>query len=73
MLKASLLVSGRVTVVVEPNENKIVACGIWFPPRHRLSIWKMSTLFRSGVISVLKRWGLTGLLVSERELFSLMI
>ncbi len=71
MLKACFLISGRVTVVVEPDENKIVACGIWLPPRNRLSIWKVSTLFRSGVISVLKRWGLTGLLVSEGELFSL--
>ena len=64
-MKAALSISGRITVVVEPKESKIVACAIWLPPKRRLSVWKVGTLIRAGMLPVLKQWGLTGLLVSS--------
>ncbi|KAF9529873.1 hypothetical protein CPB83DRAFT_893106 [Crepidotus variabilis] len=66
LTKACFLVGGRVTVVVDPNENdKIVSAALWLPPKKRLAVWMVPTLFRAGVIPVLKNWGLTGLLVRD--------
>jgi len=65
LMKVCFSIAGRITVVVEPKESKIVACALWLPPKRRLSVWMIGTLIRAGVLPVLKQWGLTGLLVSH--------
>ena len=67
-MKAVLSISGRITVVIEPKESKIVACALWLPPKRRLSVWMVGTLIRAGMLPVLKRWGLKCLLVSYSEI-----
>jgi len=73
VFKAGFLVRGRITVMVDParsdsegsinsEEERIAACAMWLPPRTRLAIWMVPTIVKAGVIPVLKRWGLTGLL-----------
>jgi len=69
LFKAGFLVGGRITVMVDPEKrdsnqgDKIIVCALWLPPNSRLAIWKVPTMIKAGVIPVLKRWGLTGLLV----------
>ncbi|KAF8970637.1 hypothetical protein BDZ97DRAFT_1652308 [Flammula alnicola] len=67
LTKACFLVGGRITVIVDPakrdsNGDKIVAGALWLPPKKRLAVWMVPTILKAGVVSVLKRWGLTGLL-----------
>ncbi|KAF8154291.1 hypothetical protein B0H34DRAFT_800151 [Crassisporium funariophilum] len=70
LLKACFALGGRITVVVYPDvidaegskEEKIVAAALWLPPNKRIEVWKVPTLLRSGVVGVLTRWRLTGLL-----------
>ena len=69
LFKAGFLVGARITVMVDPTKSdsdegdKIIAGALWLPPRSRLAIWMVPTMVKAGVIKVLKRWGLTGLLV----------
>lgn len=68
LIKACHLTGGRVTVAVEPKEDskgeRILAGCLWLPPRKRLAVWKVVNIVRSGVIPVLRGWGLDGLIVS---------
>ena len=60
---------GPITVMVDPEKSdsnqgeQIIAGALWLPPRSRLAIWMVPTMIKAGVIPVLERWGLTGLLV----------
>jgi len=73
LYKASFLIGGRVTVMVNPAKpcdakgsdkgDKIVACALWLPPRTRLAVWMVPTMLKAGAILALKRWGWTGLFV----------
>jgi hypothetical protein len=70
-LRACHNIGGRVTVAVktveaeksEVTEEEIVCAAFWYPPNKRIALWKVPTLLRSGIIKVLKAWGLTGLKV----------
>lgn len=61
---------GQITVAVKSvqtenpgtTEETIVAGAFWCPPNKRLALWKVLTLVQSGVVGVLRRWGLTALM-----------
>lgn len=62
---------GQITVAVksvetenpEVTEEVIVAGAFWCPPNKRLALWKVLTMVQSGVVGVLRRWGLPALMV----------
>lgn len=65
LLNTCTLSGGRITVALSKNageEDKVVAAAFWLPPNKRLALWKVPTLIRAGVIPILKRWGLAGLM-----------
>jgi hypothetical protein len=45
------------------SKEVIVASAWWMPPRTWLSPWSIITLLRSGIIQILRRWGITGFTV----------
>lgn len=60
--KSALLIGGRITVVAVPGESEseketIAAFTVCLPPNRRLTVWRVLTLLRAGVISVLMGWG----------------
>jgi hypothetical protein len=75
LFKAGFLVGGRITVMVDPAKSdsiqgdKIIAGALWLPPRSRLAIWMVPTMLKAGAMPMLKRWGLTGLLVHISNIF----
>ncbi|KAF8164672.1 hypothetical protein BJ912DRAFT_255845 [Pholiota molesta] len=71
LLVACFLGGGRITVIVDPNPSsniqtsqhgKIVAASFWLPPGKRLATWMVPTIVRAGALSVVKNWGLRGVL-----------
>ncbi|KAF9472681.1 hypothetical protein BDN70DRAFT_818299 [Pholiota conissans] len=78
LLKASFLVDGRITVVVDPNASsanegapreRIVAAAYWLPPNKRLAVWMIPTIVRAGALAVVKVWGLKPKLLFQRMIF----
>lgn len=47
------------------SEGRIVGMAQWLPPNKRLALWHIKTLYNSGIVGMLKEWGLSGLLVSR--------
>lgn len=70
LLESCYREGGLITVAVKNIENPssgesqevIAAAAYWMPPHKRLALWKVNSLVRSGVIKVLRRWGLTALM-----------
>ena len=69
LFKAGFFVGGRITVMVDPEKSdsnqgdKIIAGALWLPPHSRIAVWMVPIMIKAGIVPVLKRWGLTGLLV----------
>lgn len=69
LLLSCLASGGRVTVIVEhadsPSETseRVVGFANWFPPNKRLALWHVRTLFKAGLVGMLRAWGLSGLIV----------
>ncbi|KAJ3514271.1 hypothetical protein NLJ89_g2463 [Agrocybe chaxingu] len=61
LAKSCFLAGGRVTVVVDPENNGRIAAGaLWLPPRKRLAVSQLHLLFKAGFGLILKQWKLTG-------------
>ncbi|KAF8875329.1 hypothetical protein CPB84DRAFT_1838769 [Gymnopilus junonius] len=64
LLKACFFIGGRITILVDrpagSTKERLLAGALWLPPHKRLAAWMIPTMVKSGVISVLKGWGLTG-------------
>ena len=76
LLNICCLSKGRITVALSKNageEDKVVAAAFWLPPNKRVALWKVPTLIRAGVIPMLKRWGLAGLMVRSILIFSRLV
>jgi hypothetical protein len=65
--KAGFLIGARIVVVAErgkgPGTEQILACCIWNPPKKRIELWKVPTIFRAGFLPIFRRWGVRGLSV----------
>ena len=66
LLKSALYLKGRVTVVVDPSQDKILAAALWLPPNKRIELQQFRLLLQSGILGILKNWGLTTLMVCWR-------
>ncbi|KIJ53372.1 hypothetical protein M422DRAFT_222715 [Sphaerobolus stellatus SS14] len=61
ILTSAILSGGRVTVAVIPDEDgkeKIASAAIWLPPNKRVTLWQPWKLIQSGVVALIKAWGL---------------
>ncbi|KAF9446848.1 hypothetical protein P691DRAFT_803343 [Macrolepiota fuliginosa MF-IS2] len=65
MLRLCVAARGRVTVIVEKQDSapdRIVGMAQWLPPNKRLALWHVRTMFKAGIVGMIKRWGVEGLL-----------
>ncbi|EIN14430.1 hypothetical protein PUNSTDRAFT_49220 [Punctularia strigosozonata HHB-11173 SS5] len=62
LIKASYRLNGRLTVVVVSHDasEAIASFTLWQPPGKRLSLLSIWTLLRSGVVSGIRGWGMSG-------------
>jgi hypothetical protein len=65
-LKSVLYLKGRITAVVDPSQDKILAAALWLPPNKRVELQQFRLLLQSGILGIVKNWGLSTLLVSQR-------
>lgn len=62
LLNACVDMKSRFTVVCDSEvNNKIVSAAYWVPPNERIATYQLGRLFRCGIWSFLKAWGIRGI------------
>ncbi|TEB33900.1 hypothetical protein FA13DRAFT_118806 [Coprinellus micaceus] len=67
LLKSVLYLKGRITAVVDPSQDKILAAVLWLPPNKRVELQQFRLLLQSGILGIVKNWGLSTLLRTRIE------
>ncbi|KAJ3569016.1 hypothetical protein NP233_g5324 [Leucocoprinus birnbaumii] len=51
--------------VAEEAKERIVGFAEWMPPNKRVALWHVRTMYKAGILGMLRVWGFNGLMVSQ--------